>query len=104
MKIITLHQKDDQYFSMILEKKAYRFRLLDRGIAGVFLDVYVSNKLLITGILCLDRVRIIRLAYKRFPGDLMFVDQLAFDNPQFSYFNERFKLYYLTSDELDMGN
>lgn len=103
MKIIPIKQRDDQYFNCTFGDDSYRMRLLDRGTAGVFLDVYREDKLLLPGLACLDRVRIIRSPYKRFPGDLMFVDQEGFDNPQFSYFNTRFQLNYLTEDEDDLG-
>lgn len=103
MKVISIKQKDDQYFNCTFGDSGYRMRLLDRGTAGVFLDVYREDELLLAGLPCLDRVRIIRSAYKRFPGDLMFVDQVGFDNPQFSYFNTRFQLNYLNEDEDDWG-
>lgn len=103
MKIIPLSKIDAQRFSITLQDKAYSFRLLDRGMAGVFLDVFQEQDALITGILCLDRVRLIRSAYRLFPGDLMFVDQQGTLSPDFTRFGDRFLLYYLTPDELDVG-
>ncbi|CAK7192378.1 hypothetical protein COMNV_00574 [Commensalibacter sp. Nvir] len=99
MKLITIAPVDNQKFSLDLENGNYFFKLRDTGVTGVFLDVYRSTSPLITGILCLDRVRLIRLAYKRFPGDLVFVDQYGFDNPNYPYFGSRFLLFYIDKDE-----
>lgn len=104
MNIINIASIDNQYFSSQLGDDYYQFRLQDKGTAGVFLDVYRQEIPLIMGVLCLDRVRIVRSAYKRFPGDLMFFDKDGFDNPQFTYFNTRFFLAHLTIDELTIGN
>lgn len=95
MNIININETDAQTFSITINDANYNFRLLDRGDKGVFLDVYKSGTLLLGSLLCLDRVRIIRSAYKIFPGDLMFADQNGFSPPTFSGFNTRFLLYYL---------
>lgn len=99
MNIINIVAVDSQYFSSQLGGDYYQFRLQDKGTAGVFLDVYRYETPLIMGVLCLDRVHIIRSAYKRFPGELMFFDQDGFSPPQFTYFGTRFFLAHLTEDE-----
>ncbi|MDI2091692.1 phage baseplate plug family protein [Commensalibacter oyaizuii] len=101
MQLISINAVEAQQFSLSFREYSYRFRLLDRGKAGVFLDVYQGINPVLTGLLCLDRVRIIRSAYVRFPGDFMFVDQEGFDNPSYTGFNNRFLLYFLEEDADD---
>lgn len=104
MQIISLAKVDNQFFTIPFQNEDYQFRLKDTLTTGVFLDVYRFNVPLIMGILCIDRVHLIRSKYKEFPGDLMFIDDHGFDNPQFTYFGDRFQLAYLTPDELTIGN
>lgn len=103
MKIISLNAIDAQEFSSNLGGIAYNFRLLDKGEAGVFLDIYEGVDPVLTGILCLDRVRLVRSAYLNFPGDLMFVDQEGFTHPVYTGFGSRYLLYYLTEDDDGVG-
>lgn len=103
MKLIPLNRVDDQIFPITIDQETYRFRLLDRGTAGLFLDVHKGQNPLLTGILCLDRVRLIRSAYLRFPGDLMFADQQGVQTPTFWGFGDRFLLYFLERNEQDVG-
>lgn len=95
MQIIPISAIEAQQFSLTLEDMDYRFRLIDKGKVGIFLDVYYGATPLLMGILCLDRVRLIRSNYLEFPGDLMFVDQQGFDPPSYDGFGSRFLLYYL---------
>lgn len=97
MQLIQISPIEAQQFILTLEGMDYRFRLLDRGNVGVFLDVYYGAVSLLTGILCLDRVRLIRSAYLEFPGDLMFVDQQGFNHPSYKDFGNRYLFYYLES-------
>ncbi|CAK7192661.1 hypothetical protein COMNV_00866 [Commensalibacter sp. Nvir] len=103
MQIIPLNPLDAQVFSLHLSEDSYRFRLVDRGDVGMMLDVYKNENEGIMGILCLDRVRLIRSAYKRFPGELMFADQQGTMNPYYLGLNQRFLLYYLSDDEQEVG-
>lgn len=95
MQIIPISPIEAQQFSITLQGADYRFRLMDKGVTGVFLDVYYGGSAILTGLLCLDRVRIIRSAYVEFPGDLMFADQRGFTMPSYTGFGDRYLLYYL---------
>lgn len=48
-----------------------------RTVTPVFLDLYVSDALVIGGVLCRDRNLIVRSAYLGFVGDLAFFDAFA---------------------------
>ncbi|CAI3955078.1 unnamed protein product [Commensalibacter communis] len=101
MKIISLNAIDAQEFSSNFDGTMYSFRLMDKGNAGVFMDIYDGVDPVLTGILCLDRVRLVRSAYVNFPGDLMFVDQEGFTHPTYTGFGSRYLLYYLAEGDDD---
>lgn len=101
MQLVPISTVEAQQFTLTLGDMDYRFRLMDKGKDGVFLDVFYGATALLTGILCLDRVRLVRSAYLEFPGDLMFVDQQGFDPPFFKGFGNRFLLYYLETGHDD---
>ncbi|CAI3953156.1 unnamed protein product [Commensalibacter communis] len=101
MKIISLNAIEAQEFSSSFGGVMYSFRLMDKGNAGVFMDVYDGVDPVLTGILCLDRVRLIRSAYLNFPGDIMFVDQEGFTHPVYTGFGTRYLLYALDEDDDD---
>jgi hypothetical protein len=65
---------------------------------GVYLDLSVDGVAAATGILCRDRVRIIR--YGGLSGDLMFVDTQGFDDPDYTSLGSRWLLLYLQPSEV----
>lgn len=101
MEIISLNAIDAQEFSSNFGGTMYSFRLMDKGHAGVFLDIYNGVDPVLTGILCLDRVRLVRSAYVDFPGDLMFADQEGFSHPTYTGFGTQYLLYYLEEGDDD---
>lgn len=64
-----------------------------------YLDLYVDNALIIGGVMCRDRVRIVRSAYLGFIGDLAFIDSQGGDDPVYTGFAGRFSLAYLGAGE-----
>lgn len=62
---------------------------------GLFLDLFVNNSPILTGIICRDRLKLIRLAYLGFIGDLSFVDTQGTDDPVYTGLGSRFLLMYL---------
>ena len=65
---------------------------------GVYLDLSVDGVAVATGILCRDRVRIIR--YGGLSGDLMFVDTQGASDPQHTGMGSRWLLLYLLPGEV----
>lgn len=49
--------------------------------SGLFLDLSVNDAPILTGVICLDRVYIVRDVYLGFDGDLVFVDTGGIANP-----------------------
>jgi hypothetical protein len=62
---------------------------------GLFCDVYVSDVLIIGGVICQNLNRIVRSAYLGFLGDLFFFDQHGTDDPDYTGVGSRYLLYYL---------
>ncbi|MBU9656059.1 phage baseplate plug family protein [Burkholderia cenocepacia] len=67
---------------------------------GLYLDLSVNNAPIKSGIICRDRVRLIRYAYLGFIGDLTFFDTQGVDDPQYSGLGTRWQLVYLESGDL----
>ena len=65
---------------------------------GVYLDLTVDGVSVATGILCRDRVRIIR--YGGLSGDLMFADTQGSEDPQHTGLGNRWLLLYLQPNEV----
>ncbi|KAK0360157.1 hypothetical protein LTR94_028399, partial [Friedmanniomyces endolithicus] len=61
---------------------------------GLFVDIYVNDKPIITGVLCRDRVWIVREAYRGFPGDLTFIDTQGTSDPDYTGLGSRFLLVW----------
>lgn len=67
---------------------------------GLFLDLYVSNVLIIGGCICENANRIVRSAYLGFQGDLGFYDFQGTNNPSYQGLGGRYQLVYLAPADL----
>lgn len=64
------------------------------SIDPIFMDLYVDGKLVLSGILCLNGVRIVRDVYLGFVGDLSIIDTQGSDDPQVAGLGSRWLLTY----------
>lgn len=62
---------------------------------GLYLYLYVSDVLVIGGVICQNDNRIVRSAYLGFIGDLYFHDTLGDADPYYTGLGERFILLWL---------
>ena len=67
---------------------------------GLFIDVYVSNVLVIAGVLGLNQNKIVRSAYLGFLGELAFIDTQGTSDPDYTGLGGRFQLAYFTPAEV----
>lgn len=69
---------------------------------GLFMDVYKDGTLIIGGVVCENRNRIVRSAYLGFAGDFVWNDQQGSSDPDYAGIGTdgRFQLLYLTADEV----
>lgn len=104
MKIISLNKVGSQSLGFSNDDQSYRIEIIDRGWTGVNFSIFQQGIPILLNILCLDRTKIIQQSYPLIDGDFMFVDQVGTDNPSYFGFGDRFLLYYLNQDELNIGN
>lgn len=67
---------------------------------GMFLDLYVSNALIIGGVICQSANRIVRSSYLGFLGDLAFFDTQGDEDPIYTGLGSRWVLNYLEPADL----
>lgn len=96
---IPLKQIPNQAVSVQLDGQDCQINVYEKFF-GLFLDLYVSNVLIIGGCLCLNLNRIVRSAYLGFSGDLGFWDTQGNSNPYYTGVGARFQLVYLTPADL----
>jgi hypothetical protein len=99
MQIIPLQAVPSQAVSVTLAGQNCQINLYAK-LYGMFADLYVSNALVVGGILVLDRNRMVRSTYLGFVGDLIVYDTQGANDPAFDGLGSRYLLAYLEADEL----
>ena len=61
----------------------------------LYMDLAIDNAPIASGVLCLDRTKLIRDAYLGFVGDLAFIDTLGTSDPTYDGLGDRYQLVYL---------
>ena len=61
---------------------------------GLYVDVGVNDRLIIAGVIALDRIKIVRDVYLGFVGDLAFWDSQGTSDPDWTGLNSRYFLGY----------
>lgn len=67
---------------------------------GLFMNLSVDNSLIVAGVLCQNKNRIVRSSYLGFSGDFVFVDTEGNSDPVYDGLGARYKLVWLTDDEV----
>lgn len=71
---------------------------------GLFLDLYVDNVLIISGVVCLNKHLCVISTYLGFVGDLMWNDTRGTADPDYLGLVDRFQLQYLdAADVIGLG-
>ena len=99
MQIIPIADTYSQTLTVTLAGLSCRIALYTKS-TGLFCDLYVNDTLIIGGVICLDRVKIVRGAYLGFIGDLMFADIQGAAEPSSAGLGSRFMLCYLEVGDL----
>lgn len=94
MLVIPTVATQNQSLDVLLGNQNCQIELAQKAF-GMFINVYVSNALIIGGVICQDRNRIVRDAYLGFIGDLFFYDTQGTDDPTYEGLNSRYFLVYL---------
>ena len=106
MQVVPLNAIPNQTLSVLLGNQACQLNVF-QSFFGVFMDVYVDDgaTLIIAGVLCENKNRIVRSSYLGFVGDFVFVDtQAPTDqpglNPYYAGLGDRYQLVYLEAADL----
>lgn len=97
LQLIPLQVVPSQIVNANLGNQNCQMRVYQRG-AYLFMDVYVNNVLIIGGVICQNRNRIVRSAYLGFSGDFVFYDTEGGDDPIYTGLGARFQLVYIPAD------
>jgi hypothetical protein len=103
MQVVNVSAEKSQQFNIALAGVTCTLKLTQRS-TGLFLDFWVGDAAVCLGVLCLNANKLVRYEYLRastgFTGDLFFIDTKGTDDPDWSELGTRYKLYYVSSDEL----
>ena len=97
--VVPLTSAPAQAFNVTLGGQACTIRMTQKT-TGLFLDLSVNNALIVGGVLCLDRTRIVRNAYLGFSGDLFFADVQGTTDPYYTELGTRYLLFYASPGEI----
>lgn len=96
---IPLQAIPSQQVTVLLDNQYVQVDVYQKR-TGLFANVYLDNVLVIGGVICQDRNRLVRSTYLGFTGDLAFVDMNGTDDPTYDGLGDRFQLMYLSSAEI----
>lgn len=99
MLIIPLNPVPAQTLTAQLDGQPTRIDVLQKA-TGIFLNLYVNDVAIITGVICQDANRIVRDAYLGFIGDLAFYDTQGDADPYYTGLGSRWVLAYLEVADL----
>lgn len=99
MLTIPLLPTPAQTMNVVLGDQSCTVSLVHKA-QGLFLDLYVEDRLVLASALCRDRVRLVRAAYLGFAGDLAMMDTQGKEDPQYTGLGARWQLVYFSAGEL----
>ena len=99
MQLVPLQAIPNQQVQVSLANQACTINLVQRS-TGLFMDLYVGATLIIAGVICQDRNRIVRDAYLGFTGDFSFADTQGSTDPYYTGLGARYVLVYLDSFDI----
>ena len=99
MQIIPIQAVENQAITVTLAGQPCQINVYQK-LYGLFVDLYVSDALIVSGTPALNVTRIVRSDYLGFVGDLIFIDTQGFDDPAYDGLGFRFHLAYLEASEL----
>lgn len=99
MKIIPISAVPSQTFNIVLAGQNCSMSIFQKS-DDVYLDLAVSNTPIVQGVLCVDRVKVVRHGYLGFIGDISFVDLQGASDPDYNGFGTRYRLIYLEASDV----
>ena len=99
MLTIPLAAKPSQRVTILLANQNCQIKVYQKT-TGLYLDLQINNAPLVTGVICRDRVKLVRYAYLGFVGDLSFFDTQGKTDPVRTGLGARYQLVYLEAADL----
>lgn len=99
MKIIPITADQSQTFGIQLDNQNCQINIYQKS-TGLYLDLTLNNAPVLNARLCLDRVKLVRLSYLGFLGDLVFIDTQGTSDPYYTGLNTRYILVYYSQGEI----
>lgn len=99
MQIIPTIAVPAQNFNVTVGDQNCRIAVYQKT-TGIYLDLIVENVPKVQGVLCHDRVLLVRQPYLGFVGDLCFVDTQGSADPAYMGLGTRWILAYLEPSDL----
>lgn len=99
MLLIPTQAVPSQVFSVLLAEQNCQIEIAQKS-TGMFLNLYVDSALIVGGVICQNRNRIVRGSYLGFIGDLAFIDTEGDSDPDYTGLGSRYVLAYIPADEL----
>jgi len=99
MLIIPTAAVASQTFNVVLGSQSCTINLYQKS-GLMFCDLLVSAVTVMSGVICRDRVRLVRQKYLGFTGDLVFIDQQGTSDPVYTGLGTQYCFYYLEATDL----
>lgn len=99
MQTIPIADVPSQTLTATLDGQSCRLRVITRQ-GALYMDVYVSDVLIVASALCLNYMPIVREVYLGLVGDLVFRDTQGVSDPSSPGLGSRYQLVYLTRTDL----
>lgn len=99
MQIIPLQAVPNQAVTVTLAGQNCQINVYAK-LYGLFVDLYVSNVLVVGGVLALDRNLVVRSTYLGFVGDFCLIDTQGTSDPVYDGLGSRYQLAYIEASEL----
>lgn len=99
MQVVPISATPSQTVSVSLGGQACSLKISQKS-TGVFMDVYVNEVLIIGGVICENKNRIVHSLYLGFIGDLAFFDTQGTDDPDYTGMGTRWILIYLAPGDI----
>jgi hypothetical protein len=99
MQVVPLQATPNQTTQIVLAGQNCQLNVYQTP-GGLFMDVEVSDGLIIGGVICQNLNRVVRSLYLGFAGDFVFNDTQGTEDPSYSGLGSRFQLIYLSAADL----
>lgn len=99
MKVIPLAAVPSQTLSVLLANQNCQIKVYQKT-TGLYVDLYVNNVAVVTGVVCRNAVQVVRQTYLGFVGDLTFLDTQGASDPTYDGLGARYQFVYLEASDL----